>query len=114
MVCLDTGNVKVVQKSLHPLLFLAPRKLIPPLRILRRNHALRHFRVRHTCHKSYEQDWPLTQYRLSLRCHKNLEVENWTVYVLMLSPFDAAGVEAMVESSQRIVAQARAPCDAAV
>ena len=117
LVGVDAENSEVVQETPHPHFLLPPRGDRNPHEFSE-HRTLPQSRVLHARHKPRKKDPSLAQYRLDAlapRLHKGFEVEDRVVCALMLSPFDAAGQEAVVDSLQRIVvARAWAPCDAAV
>ena len=116
-VGVDAENSEVVQETPHPFFLLPPRRDRTP-REFPEHHTLQQSRVFHARHKTCEQDPSLAQYRLDAlapRLRKGFKVGDRAVDASALSLSDAAGQEAVVGSSQRVVvARARAPRDTAV
>ena len=113
----NTENSEVVQKTPHLLFLLFPHGTRTPHEFPE-HHALRQSHVLHARHKPRERDPPLTQCRLDVlapRLHEGVEVGDRVVDAIVILPSDAAGQEAVVGSTRRVVvARARTPHDAAV
>ena len=107
------------KKHPHPLFFLPP-----PPHTARAPHqfyehyALRESRILHARHKSRKQDPRPAQSRLDAlrsRLDKRVQIGNWMVGAIVLTPTEAASQKSVVGPTQPVVvARVRAPRDAAV